>query len=150
MILDSTDRSALYLRLHPGLEEAFRWLDLQAGAAGAGKHPVTDGVTAIVDTYTTAPAALKKWEAHRLHVDLQVVLSGSELAGWAPVPELATRTPYDPAKDAELFEPPVIPSAMVSLRPGFFAMFFPWDGHQPGVMQTQPSEVRKVVFKLRV
>jgi biofilm protein TabA len=150
MILDSLRQAASYHPLHPGLSAAFAWLDARAAEAESGRHQVTDGVVAIVDSYRTAPAVEKKWETHRLHIDLQVVLSGAELVGWSPVSELTTRIPYNPEKDAEFYEPPVSAVTRFRLHAGLFAIFFPGDGHQPGVMEEQPGEVRKVVFKLRL
>jgi YhcH/YjgK/YiaL family protein len=150
MILDSLGRAPVYHLLHPGLPAAFAWLLGRAASAETGRHEVAEGVVAIVDAYRTAPASEKKWETHRRHVDLQVVLSGSELVGWSPVSELTTRIPYNPEKDAEFYESPVFAVTRFRLHPGLFAVFFPGDGHQPGVMEEQPAEVRKVVFKLRI
>lgn len=150
MILDSLDQSCRYHSLHHGLAAAFDWLHSHGATAALGKHEVTDGVLAIMDAYRTAPAAAKKWESHRRHLDLQAVISGSESVGWAPIRELTTRTPYQSEKDAEFYEPPVVPVPRFRLRPGLFAIFFPEDGHQPGVMEEVPGEVRKIVFKLRI
>lgn len=150
MILDALAEGGRYLSLHAGLSPAFAWLESHAAEAADGKHEVAKGVTAIVQTYGTAPAAEKKWETHRRNIDLQVVLSGSELVGWAPAAGLSVRTPYDPEKDAEFHEPPDDPRPRFRLCEGVFAIFFPGDGHQPGVMDGEPGQVRKVVFKLGV
>ena len=150
MILDSLLSSSIYQSVHPGLPAAFRWLETHSATAQKGRHDVAEGVTAIVDSYSTAPVTEKKWETHRCHVDLQVVLSGSELVGWTPTSELTSRIPYNPDKDAEFYEPPVSSVTRFRLSPGFFAIFFPGDGHQPGVIAEESIEVRKVVFKLRI
>ena len=149
MILNSIDQSRRYLHLHPSLAAAFEWLGTHACSSAPGKHQVAEGVEAIVDTYLSGAATDKKWETHRRNIDLQVVLLGSELAGWAPVAELASRIPYDSVKDAEFYEPSALPSPRLILRPGLFAIFFPEDAHQPGVMEERAGAVRKVVFKLR-
>ena len=150
MILDSLRLSQTYHSLHPGLPAAFGWLEDRAASAEPGRHEVAEGVKAIVDSYRTAPAAEKKWETHRCHLDLQVVLSGSEFVGWSPMSQLTTRIPYNPEKDAEFYEPPVFAATRFRLHLGLFAVFFPGDGHQPGVMEEQSGEVRKVVFKLLI
>ena len=150
MILDALAEGGLYLPLHAGLSPAFAWLERHAAEAPDGKHEVVEGVTAIVQTYRTASAAEKKWETHRRNIDLQVVLSGSELVGWVPAAGLSVRTPYDPQKDAEFHEPPPDPGPRFRLRGGLFAIFFPGDAHQPGVIDGESGEVRKVVFKLGV
>jgi len=150
MILDSLGLSHTYHSLHPGLPAAFGWLETRAATAEKGRHEVAEGVAAIVDSYSTAPASEKKWETHRCHVDLQVVLSGSELVGWSPASDLISRIPYNPEKDAEFYEPPMAVTTRFRLSPGIFVIFFPGDGHQPGVMEERSVEVRKVVFKLRI
>ena len=150
MILDSLGLSHTYHSLHPGLPAAFGWLETRAATAEKGRHDVAEGVAAIVDSYSTAPASEKKWETHRCHVDLQVVLSGSELVGWSPASDLISRIPYNPEKDAEFYEPPMAVTTRFRLSPGLFAIFFPGDGHQPGVMEERSGEVHKVVFKLRI
>jgi YhcH/YjgK/YiaL family protein len=150
MILDSLDQSGRYQSLISGLPEALQWLNTHASTADLGRHQVAEGVIAIVDSYRTAPAFEKKWETHRCHVDLQVILSGSELVGWSPAAELTTRIPYNPEKDAEFYEPPVSSVTRFRLSLGLFAIFFPEDGHQPGVIEGESGEVRKVVFKLRI
>ena len=150
MILAPLSDAARHLGLHPGLGAAFAWLRDQASSASEETYPVAEGVKAIVQTYQTAPAADKKWETHRRHVDLQVVLAGRELVGWHPAGSLVTRVPYDAGKDAEFYEPPAAPAARFRLEEGLFALFFPEDGHQPGVQDETPGHVRKVVFKLAV
>jgi biofilm protein TabA len=150
MILDSLGQARLYHQLHAGLPAAFAWLERNATGADPGKYQVTDEVVAIVDAYRTKPSSEKKWESHRRHVDLQVVLSGTERVGWAPASGLQILTPYNPEKDAEFYESPDVPETGFRLHPGLFAIFFPHDGHQPGVIDGDPTDVRKVVFKLRI
>jgi len=150
MILDTLEQSGKYLALLPNLGEAFRWLEIQASRSTLGRHQVCEGVIAISDMYQTAPELEKKWETHRNHADLQVVLSGSELVGWAPASQLTTLIPYNPEKDAEFYAQPVSQAARFRLSSGLFAIFFPEDGHQPGVMDGRVGEVRKIVFKIRL
>jgi YhcH/YjgK/YiaL family protein len=150
MILDSLAQASLYTGLHPGLPAAFSWLREEGTSAPEGIHQIQEGVRAIVQGYRTAPSLSKKWEAHRRNIDLQVVLSGVESVGWAPVSDLVTRVPYDGERDAEFYEPPASPAARFRLESGLFALFFPDDGHQPGVQQEASSMVRKVVFKLEI
>lgn len=150
MILDSLQYAASYHSLHHGLPVAFAWLENRSAAAESGRHEIAEGIVAIVNEYRTAPASEKKWETHRQHVDLQVILSGVETVGWSPVGELTVQTPYNPEKDAEFYLHPVAAATRFRLHRGLFAIFFPRDGHQPGVMEEQPGDVRKVVFKLRI
>jgi len=150
MILDSLANAGLYHGLHPGLAASFAWMQGEGASAPEGTYELPGSVKAIVQSYETAPDASKKWETHRRNIDLQIVFSGSELVGWHPASELVSRIPYNDAKDAEFYEPPAVPAARFQLGEGSFAIFYPGDGHQPGVQDGHPAVVRKVVFKLPV
>ena len=151
MILDTLDRASLYHGIHPGLPKAIAWLAAYDSSTADGRYEI-DGpaLVAIVQRYETAPAHAKKWETHRLHGDVQFLVSGSEVIGYAHRDALMVRTPYGPEKDAEFYEPPAAALSRLHLSAGSFVIFFPQDGHQPGVMAEFPEEVRKVVIKFRL
>lgn len=151
MILDSLDRSVRYRTLHPSFLRAFEWLAAYDHATPEGRYEIGGhDLIAIVSRYETAPAAAKKWETHRLNGDIQFMVSGSELVGYAERRILSVRTPYNAEKDAEFYEPPTVTVSRFNLTAGFFAVFFPEDAHQPGVMEETPGEVHKVVIKFRL
>ena len=58
--------------------------------------------------------------------------------------------PYKPEKDVAKYAHPSHPTTRLHFRPGTFTVFYPQDGHQPGVMVDQPKEVLKVVIKFKV
>ncbi len=147
MILDILENSSLYEGYDPSFPLAFAWLKKFDPSTPDGRYEI-DGqkVVAILQRYQTAPPADKKWETHRVHGDIQVIYAGAELVGHALRDQLVVRTPYNPGKDAEFYEPPVS-SSLLSLSEGSFAIFLPHDAHQPGVMMKQPSSVLKVVVK---
>lgn len=153
MILDTLSNSERFLGIHPGLTAAFSWATERAPSAKEGTHQVASRVRAGIQEYITAPAELKKWESHRRNIDLQIVLSGSETVGWSPVSELISKVAYDEGTDAEFYYAPAAtesPAATFRLAEGYFAIFFPEDGHQPGVQDHTPAAVRKLVFKLAI
>ena len=148
MILDTLENSSLYEGLHPSFPQAFAWLKKFDPSTPDGRYEI-DGqkVVAILQSYQTAPADEKKWETHRVHGDIQVIYAGEELVGHALRDQLVVRTPYNPAKDAEFYEPPRHPFTLLNLSEGYFAVFYPHDAHQPGVMMEEPVSVLKVVVK---
>jgi YhcH/YjgK/YiaL family protein len=151
MVLDSLDNGARYRSLHPSLARAFEWLEAYDPITPDGRYEIGGpNLIAIVQRYETAPDALKKWETHRLHGDVQFMVSGSELVGYAQREVLSIRTPYNAEKDAEFYEPPVGAVSRFNLHAGSFAIFLPEDAHQPGVMDGNPGEVHKVVIKFRL
>ena len=77
------------------------------------------------------------------------MVPGFSFRGWAPLSTLAETTqPYREDNDIAFFGTParVVP---VHLLAGDFVIFFPQDGHAPGVASAGPTEVRKVVIKIR-
>lgn len=153
MVVDVLERAETFHPLHPALAAALR--DLAAHAYDTltpGRHPIdANRLIAIVQDYQTKPAADCIWESHRRYIDVQCVLSGVERMGHAPIAAMKIKTPYDAEKDAAFYDPPADGIASIAtIHPGMFAIFFPHDAHQPGVMLASPAAVRKIVLKVAV
>ena len=149
MIVDALKNAELYRNVLPRLAAAFDYLATFDPATPDGKHAIDeDRVYAQVQTYATKPAAEKKWESHRRYADVQYIVSGRELIGVAPTEALAGATPYNETKDVVNYAGPSVASSTLYVEGGQFAVFFPHDGHQPGVAAGGESEVRKVVVKV--
>ena len=151
MLLDTLSHSSLYEGFHHSFPKAFDWLRSFDPATPDGKYEI-DGpeLVAIVQRYETAPSATKKWEAHRVHGDIQVIYEGKEFIGYARREELSVKTPYLAEKDVEIYQAPAQTSSILLLNSGSFAVFLPQDAHQPGVLIEQPAELVKVVVKFRL
>lgn len=147
MLLDTLSSSSFYEGFHPSFPKAFAWLHAFDPAMVDGKYEIESGLVAIVQRYETAPSTSKKWEAHRVHGDIQVIYSGQESIGYASTEKLKTKIPYLTEKDVEIYEAPTGASSMLLLSAGSFAIFMPQDGHQPGVMVECPEMLVKVVVK---
>lgn len=117
-----------------------------------GRHAISgDDVYGLVSSYQTRPVDAARFEAHRNYVDVQMVLSGAERLGWAPLQGLEVAQPYDPAKDVEFHAFPDSAASFINAVPGLFVAFFPWDAHMPQVSAgLWPVPVRKVVVKVRM
>jgi biofilm protein TabA len=110
-----------------------------------GEYPI-DGtaVRALVQRYTSKPDEEGRWEAHRRHIDLQMVVDGEECIGIAPIGTMESE-PYDEAKDLLWCKGQ---GDAVTLRPGDFVLLWPEDVHMPGLQLTGPVPVTKVVYKV--
>lgn len=110
-----------------------------------GEHAV-DGtaVRALVQRYRSKPLAEGRWEAHRTHIDLQMVVVGEERIGVAPLGTLVAE-PYDAERDLLWLSGT---GDFVTLRPGDFVLLWPEDGHMPGMQIDGPVDVLKVVYKI--
>ncbi len=151
MILDQLSASAAYESLHPLFPQAFAYLRAFDVKTEDGKYELQgQDLVAIVQRYQTAPSADKLWEAHQVYGDIQVVYQGRENCGHADQQTLVVTKPYIAEKDVEKYAAPSSPSALLTLGRGNFAVFYPQDGHQPGVQISAPGEILKVVIKFRL
>lgn len=147
MILKHVDEAERYESINPGFRAAFEFLRRHDLATLApGRYPIdADRVFAIVDDTVGRGRAAARLEAHRRYIDVQFVVSGTEVIGWAPVARCTIDTPYDEAKDILFSSDP--PVTWLTLPAGTFVVFFPEDAHAP-LAGTGP--LRKVVIKVAV
>lgn len=150
MILDHLSNASSYVGLSSRLALALRLArETDWSSRADGRHDL-DGerVFALVQEYTTKPREQGRWEAHRAHIDVQLVLSGVEQMGHAPITSLQTYEPYDASRDIEFFAD--APGDFLTVRAGMFAILMPQDGHMPGLTPAGAAHghVRKVVLKV--
>ncbi|MFL5540170.1 MAG: YhcH/YjgK/YiaL family protein [Longimicrobiaceae bacterium] len=150
MILTTLAEADALDALGSGVAAGLRWLRAFDPATPDGRHDIDGGdVFALVSTYATGPATEKRFETHRVYIDLQYVASGTERILHTPAHGLTVETPYDEAKDVAFYAEPKASSSLL-LRAGDLAVFHPADAHKPGCMAGGRDEVRKVVVKVRL
>ncbi len=151
MIADSIQNSARY-PFGPAWIAAFEFLKTLTPDSEPGKRLIQgNDLFAGVDGYKTKSRTDAKLETHRKYVDIQVLLSGTEVIEIFPKKELTVSEPYNPERDVEFYGKPVEKHAKVILKPGQFLVFFPDDAHMPCLMEgDSPEPVKKVVFKIAV
>ena len=151
MIIDRIENANLYTHLSPhrqaASEACTRRISLRESPASTSWTAKTS--SAMVHHYETRTLAKSIWEAHRKYIDVQYVASGVEKMGWSPIGELKVQTPYMNDEDAELYTGAGRGSVIATA--GTFTIFFPEDGHMPGLaIDDKPSAVSKTVVKVRV
>ena len=78
-------------------------------------------------------------------IDIQIPLSGTEIMGYTAAKDcVPADAPYNAEKDITFFEG--LAETYVAVKPGMFAIFFPQDGHAPGIT---PDGVKKVIVKVK-
>lgn len=95
--------------------------------------------------YETKSPEEVPFESHRIFWDLQIILEGEELVGYSPLENLREMSAYDPVNDIIFY---FGEGQMFRLGKGMMILLSPFDGHQPGVISAEPSQVRKIVVKL--
>lgn len=150
MIHDTLKNAGRYAGLGEKFVAAFAWAErLERQPADGRREIAGEELFATVMSYQTKRPENRTQEAHRIYADVQVMLQGEELIHLTPATAVGKGDGYQDEKDFELFSMPAEHS-MVRLREGEFAVFFPGEGHKPGLAIAAPQPVRKVVIKVRV
>ena len=134
--------------LRPGSESHKR---LHAVATGETLTiELGEGVFAMEQAYVAKPRTEGRWEAHKVYIDMQVIVSGDELMEVADVSRLVLAEDKTPAKDVMFFENG--PSfSVLRVGSGDIAIFYPVDAHKPSLAAGEPAAlVRKTVVKVPV
>ena len=131
MVVDTLENLEKYASLNPLFAQAIEFLkshDLQAMEIGKTE---LKGKDLLVNIAQTKPKTKEeaKLETHRDFIDIQIPLSGTEIMG------------YTAAKDCI-----PVDATYITVKPGMLAIFFPQDGHAPGIT---PEGVKKVIVKVK-
>jgi biofilm protein TabA len=147
MIYDALSNFGLYTAVHPLFNEVQAALADGLLALSVGRHDLAAGIYVSVSEYLTRPAAESFIECHRKYIDIQLLSAGVERIGVAAKALCAEASGYDADRD---FQQLTGRLDFLTLAPGHFAVFFPADGHMPGISAEQPERVKKFVVKVPV
>jgi len=109
-----------------------------------------DRVFAIVQRYETMITDAPKFEHHKKHIDVQYIVSGEEIIGWAPMDMMAITEVYDADRDIGFGTVVKGRWTPLLLQAGQVAVLYPEDGHAPKLAAHAPSAVMKIVVKVAV
>lgn len=148
MILDSLNNSAAYESLHPLFKQAFDYLkSTDFLKAETGKTVLIENkLTVSIAAITGKPKTDAAIETHKKYIDIQMPVIGVEKIGWKAGSELnEVSIPYNEEKDITFYVDR--PTAFTKIYPGQFAIYFPEDGHAPGIGE---GSIKKVIVKVLV
>ncbi|MDH4240222.1 MAG: YhcH/YjgK/YiaL family protein [Phycisphaerae bacterium] len=151
MIVDKLENAHLYARLSDKINIAFGILkDKKLSLKKEGRYEI-DGKNLYytVQHYTTKPVSEGKLEAHEKYIDIQLVTSGEEFIGYTLLDQVEIEKPYDELNDILFYKVPDEVNT-VKLCKGMFCILFPQDKHMPGCYVKEPTEVCKIVVKVRM
>lgn len=114
-----------------------------------GTYQINHLVKVIVSEYETKSENKYGYEGHRKNIDIQYLLSGEERIACLPIERLVETEPYNEEKDAAFYKANTKLLEM-TIGDGFFAIFFPQDGHMPQLCIDKPMNVKNVVIKIEV
>jgi len=151
MIVDKLENANLYTGISEKIASALEILKDPAIADKAdGRYDIDgDNLYYMVQRYAAGPIKDGRVEAHKKYIDVQFVASGCEVIGYVPIDSLEIDVPYDEKSDVVFYKTPESLSSMKICK-GMFCILFPADGHMPGRICCESSEVCKIVVKIRI
>ena len=151
MIYDNLSNIDLYKGLSTDIYTGLLFLNQAKSDIENGTYLLNSKVKAIVSEYETVTKNECGYEAHKRFIDIQCVLKGEEKVACLPIEWLKETKSYSEEIDAAFYTADVnLQPSYLSLQPGYFAIFFPQDGHMPQLCVDEPQLVKKVVVKVEI
>ena len=152
MIITDLRHIARQVSMTPALQKAIDFLSRR------DIHTLPDGrleidgeaVFVLIQRYETVMTDAPRFEHHRKYIDLQFIVSGEDVIGWAPMERMTITEAYDMEKDICFGTVAQGKWTPVHLQAGQLAMLWPEDGHAPKLTAGAPSTVMKIVVKVAV
>ncbi len=152
MVFDNLKNCELYYGLHPRFQEAFDFIKKAISEdLAAGKYEI-DGkdLWASVQEYTSKLETEAKAEAHKNYIDIQYIVSGTEVIEGFDIDKATPKSEYNDVKDVMFYEDNVNSTKGI-LNADEYGIFFPRDVHKPGMcLNGKQDTVKKIVVKVKV
>ena len=133
-----------YASVLPGIEEAFDAVNALTDYE-AKTYPLSNDNRFVVAVGTTKAPDVA--EAHRKYMDIQYIVKGKEVMGWADLDDCKIVGEFNEEKDIGKYEGNF---EYITINEGICYVAFPEDAHMPGRHLDVPNDFVKVVVKLKV
>ena len=133
-----------YAALLPGIEEAYDAVNALTDYE-AKTYPLSDGNRFFVAVGTTKAPDVA--EAHRKYLDIQYIVKGKEVMGWADLADCQIQGEFNEEKDIGMYTGDF---SFLTVSEGICYVAFPEDVHMPGRHLDVPNDFVKIVVKLKV
>lgn len=145
MVIDNLKNLRDYESLNPLFGKAFDYIEsTDLNALEPGKIVLIENE--LIVNVNQIPAKTKeeaKLETHNEYVDIQLPLSDVEVMGYTQRVDLP-EAEYDASIDMTLYDG--VAADYITVKPGMFTLFFPGDGHAPGIT---PTGLKKIIIKVK-
>ena len=152
MVYDSIKNCKTYYGMHKNFEKAFDFIKKAVDEdLAVGKYEL-DGkeLFASVQEYDSKTDEQAKNEAHKNYIDIQYVVSGTEIIESVEIEKATPNTEYNAEKDV-MFYKKSEDAVILTLTAGEYAILFPQDVHRPGLcVDGNPAPVKKIVVKVKL
>lgn len=132
-----------YEAVIPGLQEAVEAINSHDPQV-PGTYPLPNG-RFMVGVHKSHGVEGAKAEAHRKFLDIQYVVTGQDVVGWAPLSSLTPAGEFNAEGDIGFYNGPV---ELIRVPAGYCYVVFPEDAHMPDCHIDEPNDFLKIVVKL--
>ena len=148
MVTDTIENYRLYTGLGENIKKGLEYLAAtNFETVAPGRYTIVENeIFAIVNEFETKDKSDCQPEAHVKYTDIQFIVKGIELFGYAPLLGRVPVTDYDEVNDVAFYREEMM---YLQLEAGMFIIFYPTDIHQPEVRAFEPMTVKKVVMKVK-
>ena len=145
MVIDNLKNLRNYETLHPLFGKAFDFIEsTDLMALEPGKIVLIENELFVnVCQWEPKTKEMAKLETHNEYIDIHVPISGEEAMGYTQRADLP-EAEYDAAVDMTLYEG--LAADYITVKPDMFTLFFPEDGHAPGIT---PVGLKKIIIKVK-
>lgn len=148
MILDTLENCDRYSVLNERFAKSFAFLKTtDVKNFPNGVHEIEgETIFAIVQEYETKEELDCKIESHKRYIDIQYMISGSEIMGFSTLNDQKI-VEVNEEKDYIFYD---CKTQKIEVNEGMFTVFFPEDVHQPSIKNGTTDAVKKVVIKILI
>lgn len=150
MVYDKIDNIETYKGLSDDIYEGLKFLKNATPELACGIHEINPRVKAIVSEYETKAVNENGYEAHKKFIDIQYLLKGNEKNCCLPIEKLKETKPYKEEIDSAFYDEAEVLTPELMLGDGYFAVYWPQDGHMPCLKVEETETVKKVVVKVEI
>jgi len=149
MITDKIENIDKYKNLSERIKKGIEFIqNTDLVNAKTGKYIIEgDNIYAGIDEYNTRSKDVSMPEIHKKYLDIQYIISGNELMGYAPFNNQQVVTEYNAEKDIAFLNSEV---SFFDFKENHFAIFFPEELHMPCISKNESSPIKKVVVKVLI
>lgn len=149
MVYDNLNNIEIYKGLSADIYEGLLFLKNADPKIANGVYQINPRVKAIVSEYETMLVNEYGYEAHKRFIDIQCNMKGIEKVCCMPIERLREVKSYDSAIEAAFYTAEEKPQEMI-IGNGYFAIYYPQDGHMPQLCVEEPMLVKKIVVKVEI
>ncbi|MGI5894949.1 MAG: YhcH/YjgK/YiaL family protein [Candidatus Merdivicinus sp.] len=145
MILDKIENIHHYYGISSLLDQALNMAASLNPLSPIGKNKISENLSCTISEVQTKPVSESYMESHQRFMDLHVILTGGEIAGFAAADDCEIKSTYNETNDTTLYTNRN--ASYMKVPAGWFYIVFPNEAHMPACMD-QARTIKKAILKV--